>query len=114
MYSRYADRAIPYVHYVPAATDPNVTNDYCLINDISQFHTYAVEWTPTTITIIYDGNTCLVDSWNPASPLVKPEPFDQPFMIALTQALGQGLNAFNPTTTPLPAVTQVDYVHVWK
>jgi beta-glucanase (GH16 family) len=114
IYSRYADRAIPYVHYVPATVDPNVTNNYCLVDDISRFHTYAVEWTTSTITIIYDGQTCLVDSWNPASPLVKPQPFDQPFMVALTQALGVGGNAFDPATTPLPAVTQVDYVHVWK
>jgi hypothetical protein len=85
-----------------------------MINDISAFHTYAVEWTTSTISIIYDGQTCLVDNWNPALLLFKPQPFDQPFMIALTQALGQGSNAFNAATTPLPAVTQVDYVHVWK
>ena len=35
-------------------------------------------------------------------------------MVALTQALGIGSNAFDPATTPLPATTQIDYVHVWK
>jgi len=112
-YSQYPDRVIPYIHYVSNG-DPNVTNNYCMINDLSAFHTYAVEWTTSTITILYDGQTCLVDSWNPALPLFKPQPFDSPFMIALTQALGQSTNAFNAATTPLPAVTQVDYVHVWK
>jgi beta-glucanase (GH16 family) len=112
-YSLYPDRVIPYIHYVPATVDPNVTNNYCLISDISQSHTYVAEWTPDTISIIYDGQTCLIDSWNPASPLVKPQPFDQPFLIALTQALGIGTNAPD-VNTPLPATTQVDYVRVWK
>jgi beta-glucanase (GH16 family) len=114
IYSRYSDRAIPYVHYNAASYDANVTNSYCMINDIAQFHTYAVEWTTSTITITYDGTTCLVDHWDPAAPLVKPQPFDQPFLLALTQALGIGANAFDPTTTPLPATTQIDYVRIWK
>jgi beta-glucanase (GH16 family) len=114
IYSRYADRAIPYIHYDAATYDPNVTNTACLISNVAAFHTYAVEWTTSTLKIVYDGQTCLVDSWNPASPLIKPQPFDQPFIIALTQALGIDTNAFDPATTPLPATTSVDYVRVWK
>jgi beta-glucanase (GH16 family) len=113
VYSQYADRAIPYIHYTAGAVDPNVTNNYCLISDISQFHSYVVEWTPNTITIIYDGTTCLVDSWTPGF-IKKPAPFDQPFFVNLTQALGITTNSFDATTTPLPATTQVDYVRVWK
>jgi beta-glucanase (GH16 family) len=114
MFSQYPDRAIPYIHYNPAAPDPNQTNNSCMITNLSSFHTYAVEWTPSSIRIIYDGKTCLTDYWNPASPLVHPQPFDQPFFIALTQALGVGTNGFDPSTTPLPATTEVDYVRVWK
>lgn len=115
VYSLYPDRAIPYFHYNQGGTDPNVTNNYCLIADISQFHTYTVEWTPTAMTIIYDGTTCLVNkTWNPSAPLVRPQPFDQPFFLALTQALGITTNAFDPATTPLPATTLVDYARVWK
>jgi len=113
IYHLYPDRAIPYVHYVPATWDFNVTNNYCLIDDIAEFHSYVAEWTPTTITIKYDGVTCIVDNWNPYG-MAKPKPFDHPFMIALTQALGVGANAFVPSTTPLPATTQVDYVRVWQ
>ena len=40
--------------------------------------------------------------------------FDWPSFVALTQALGVGTNAFDPATTPVPATTQVDYVHVWE
>jgi hypothetical protein len=57
----------------------------------------------------------LVNSWNPAAPLSKPAPFDQPFIIALTQSLGVATTANQPdAATPLPATMQVDYVRVWK
>lgn len=113
-YSKYPDRAIPFVHYNQATNDRTVTNNYCMIRSLGSFHSYVAEWTPTTITIKYDGAICTVHEWNPAAPLVKPAPFDQPFIVILTQALGIGENAFNPSTTPLPATTQVDYVHVWS
>jgi beta-glucanase (GH16 family) len=116
MYSNYNDRAIPFIHYNPAAVDLNVTNNYCLIPNLGAFHTYAVEWTTETIKIIYDGQTCLVDNWNPAGPLVKPAPFDRPFIIALDQSFGVAAtgNALDPARTPLPATTEVDYVRVWR
>ena len=114
LYSEYPDRAIPYIHYNPAGSDPNVTNNNCLISDPSAFHTYAVEWTSSSIAIIYDGRACLMDRWNPAAPLTAPQPFNQPFFILLTQALGVGTNAFDPSTTVLPATTQIDYVRAWK
>ena len=114
MFSEYPDRAVPYIHYNAAGTDPNVTNTSCLISNLAAFHTYAVEWTPDSIKIIYDGHTCLVDIPNPAAPLTGDQPFDQPFIVALTQALGIGDNAFDPASTPLPATTEVDYVRVWK
>ena len=44
----------------------------------------------------------------------RPKPFDQPFMLSLTQALGIDSNAFVDGTTPLPATTTVDYVRIWK
>jgi hypothetical protein len=80
----------PYIHYSPAGSDPNATNTSCLIPDPSSFHTYAVEWTPTSIRVIYDGHTCLIDNWSAAAPLTASQPFDQPPLIALTQALGWG------------------------
>ncbi|HWD52332.1 MAG TPA: glycoside hydrolase family 16 protein, partial [Acidimicrobiales bacterium] len=117
-YSEYPTLAIPYIHYnynsVNAATNTNVvTNDYCTI-DPTQFNDYVVEWTPTTITMLYNGQTCLVDHWIPASPEVAPQPFDQPFFINLTQALGLATNNFDPSTTPLPATSEIKYVRAWK
>ena len=119
-YSEYPTLAIPYVHYgldpatVDAATNTNiVTNDNCTI-DPTQFNDYVVEWTPSTITMSYNGQPCLVDHWIPQSPLSGSQPFDQPFFINLTQALGLGTNNFNPATTPLPATTEIQYVRAWS
>ena len=113
-YSVHPDRLIPYIHYTPAAPDPAVTNNECLVDDPAAWHTYLLEWTPKTLTISYDGKPCLVNSWNPAAPLTKPAPFDQPFIIALTQSLGVATTANQPdAATPLPATMQVDYVRVW-
>jgi beta-glucanase (GH16 family) len=114
LYSLYPDRAIPYIHYNPAEPDPNVTNNSCMIANVGAFHRYVAEWTQSSIKVSYDGRTCLEDAWNPASPLSKPQPFDQPFFIVLTQALGVGSNAFSPASTPLPARLEVDYVRAWK
>ncbi|HUO47719.1 MAG TPA: glycoside hydrolase family 16 protein [Acidimicrobiales bacterium] len=113
-FSQYGNLDVPYIHYNEAGSDPNVTAYNCSIADWSQFHTYAVEWTTSGLTILLDGSTCLVDHPSPASPLVAPQPFDQPFVVMLTQALGYGSNAVDPAVTPLPATTQVDYVRVWK
>lgn len=113
-YSQYPDRAIPYVHYATATNDSTVTNTRCMISDVSAFHTYVAEWTTTGITISYDGVPCVTHKWNPAAPLTGSKPFDQPFIVWLTQALGNNTNAYSATTTQLPATTQVDYVHVWS
>lgn len=116
-YGNHADRAIPYLHYLydPATTDVanhvNVpTNPNCLIADAGAFHEYVAEWTSTSIRIRYDGQTCLLDYYRP----LGPNPFAQPFFVALSAALGIGDNAFDPARTPLPATTEIDWVRAWK
>jgi hypothetical protein len=53
--------------------DRNVTAHTGTINQ-NTFNTYGVDWTPTSITIIYNGTTGLVDH-----PTTGCRPFDQPF-----------------------------------
>jgi beta-glucanase (GH16 family) len=115
VYSVYPDRAIPYIHYQSAADDNSVTAWYCMINPAT-FHTYTAEWTPTKVTISYDGKVCLDHTWNPQAPLTGSAPFDRPFIAVLTQTLGvTGTeNAFDPMRTPLPATMEVDYVRIWS
>jgi beta-glucanase (GH16 family) len=114
-YSYYNYLGIPYIHYVPSSLDTHVTNTRCTIN-VGQFNTYTLVWTASTLTITFNNNTtpCIVDTWKPGMGLLSPAPFDQPFFMSLTQGLGIQSNAFNASTTQLPATTQVDYVRVWS
>lgn len=118
-YSQYAGFDVPYIHYNTAllqfdpATVTNVQTASCPIV-LSQYNDYVLVWSPGQLTITVNGTTCLVDNYIPAWGLTSPQPFDQPFFVLLTQALGSGANAFNPELTPLPATTSIDYVRVWK
>jgi beta-glucanase (GH16 family) len=113
VYGKYPDRAIPYIHY-DNGSDPQRTNDYCMIDDITQYHTYALDWTPESLRITYDGQVCIDDHWSAVVKSYGPgTPFNAPFFLVLTQALGVNPNTFNQFTTPLPASTVVDYVRVW-
>jgi beta-glucanase (GH16 family) len=114
MYSLYPNLDVPYIHYNAATPDPNVTTYTCTIADQTQFHTYGLQWTPTSISILLDGRTCLTDTWNPAAPLSAPAPFNQPFFLILTQALGITTNAFAAGHTPLPGTSQIDWVRIWS
>lgn len=126
-YSQYADWVIPYLHYtydkttVDWNTNVNVVTALpapynqpgmnCRI-DPSAFNTYTLTWAPGQLRIAVNGQDCIVDNYRPLD-LASPAPFDQPFFLALTQAVGIGSNA--PTAaTPFPATTQVDYVRAWK
>jgi beta-glucanase (GH16 family) len=106
-YSEYPGYDVPYIHYSQSSSDPNVTAYDCIINQ-NAFNTYGVDWTPTSITVLYNGQPCLVDY-----PKTGSEPFDDPFFIALTQALGVGTNDFSTSATTLPATTEVDWVRAW-
>ncbi len=112
-FSQYPDRAVPFLHYVPAVPDGTNTNNNCLLKDPDAMHTYVIEWEPGHVTISYDGEVCVDHDIAPAPPLTGSQPFDQPFTLNLTQALGVGTNAF-AESTPLPATTTVDYVRVWN
>jgi beta-glucanase (GH16 family) len=119
-YSEYPNLDIPVVHYPGSQNDPNSTTDTCSSaghTTVGQFNTYALLWTPTTLTTYYNGTPCMTDVYAPyvTNPDTAPEPFNQPFFLAFTAALGLDHgNAFQPGETPLPATTQIDYVRVWQ
>ena len=107
-YSIYENYDVPYVHYNYTGSDPNSTTYSCEI-DPTQFNTYELDWTPTTLTMLYNGHVCLTDSW-----LNGPAPFNEPFFMILTQAIG--LSGGNEVTdsTQSPATTQIDWVRAWQ
>jgi beta-glucanase (GH16 family) len=108
---------VPTIHYWSDEPDPDATSWNCAVYRPDLMHLYVLEWTPRTLTIKYDGRTCIVDNWLPSAPLTKPAPFNRPFFMILTQSLGMGLpsgNLFEALKTPLPATTRVDWVKVWS
>ncbi|GAA3529073.1 glycoside hydrolase family 16 protein [Nocardioides daeguensis] len=112
-FSGTPQKVYPSVHY--AGEDTKLSSGYnCLVaNSGTQFHRYAVEWTPTSMRFLYDNRVCFTHSWTPDAPLVAPQPFDQPFYVVLTQVFGGGWNSITPST-PTSATTTVDWVRVWK
>jgi beta-glucanase (GH16 family) len=117
-YSNYPNNDIPAVVYPGSSNDPNAQADNCTIagqSPTGQFHTYALMWTPTTMTTYYDGVACMTDVYAPyvSSPDTAPEPFNQPFFLAFTAALGLGSDSPG-TSTPARATTKLDWVRVWQ
>jgi hypothetical protein len=99
---------IPDVHYTYSLLDAHHTAFNCDINT-ANFNTYGVDWSPGSIEVLDNGTVCLVDHT-----LGGGAPFNQPFFLALTQALGIGPNPFLPGVTPLPATTQIAWVRAWQ
>lgn len=128
-YSNYADLAVPYLHYhyngYNTSTDRNIVttmtptynkNFYNCKIAVGQFNTYVLTWQPGLLQIEVNGKPCVVDKYDStvktsANPYA---PFDHPFFMALTQAIGTSGNELQPGVTPLPATTQLDYVRIWK
>jgi beta-glucanase (GH16 family) len=119
-YSEYPNNDVPAIHYPGSNRDPNSSDDTCVhagSSPAGQFHTYAALWTPTSITTYYDGQPCMTDTYGPyvTNPDTAPEPFNQPFFMALTAALGSSNgDAYSPGQTPLPATTKIDWVRTWQ
>jgi len=112
-FTSYTNRLIPYIHYERDGAEYHDTNEDCRIADLSdRFHKVLLIWTARGMTVKYDGKTCL--RTRTRSDLAANKPFDMPFSVLLTQALGVGWNPFTPGWTPLPATMTVDYVRVWR
>jgi beta-glucanase (GH16 family) len=102
-YGQRPDHVIPTVH---AAVTLFGASKACVVPDYgAAFHTYTTIWTPTSVTFVYDGSTCLRVTTPTGS-------LSGPTMVALTQGTGSRRNAPS-AATPMPATLQVDYVRVW-
>jgi beta-glucanase (GH16 family) len=119
-YSDLASKDYPILHFPGATHDPNasVVPNGCAATNATPgdgFNTYGVLWTPTAISTYFNGVRCFTDSYGSyvTNPDTAPEPFNQPFFLNVTAALGMGLNAVN-RHTPMPATTRIDWVRVWQ
>jgi beta-glucanase (GH16 family) len=105
---------LPSLHF--NGRDPQVDSGWqCRVPDVSIFHTYAAEWSPTEIRFSIDDTTCFARTWTPVPPQVAPQPFDQPFSMILLMGVGtpSGTNIVT-STTALPATLTVDYAKAWR
>jgi beta-glucanase (GH16 family) len=78
----------------------------------SAFHVYAVEWTPDVMDFYVDGQKYFT-FWNSQSGS-ETWPFDQPFYIILSMAVGGGWVGDPGAGSIFPAVMEVDYVRVYQ
>ena len=60
-FSQYWGFDVPFIHYAKSSIDPNVTAYTCTLNQ-NTFNTYGVDWTPTSITVLYNGEVCLTST----------------------------------------------------
>lgn len=77
----------------------------------SDFHTYAVEWTP-------EGFAWLLDGRPYATAAAAGAPFDRPYYLILNMAVGgrwpEGANARGIDEAAFPATLEIDWVRVWR
>lgn len=85
--------------------------------NITQYHTYAVEWEENEIRWYADGNLYFTANANENSWTMKeetgefPAPFDQEFHILFNMAVGGNYDGFRmPSMQDLPARFKIDYV----
>jgi beta-glucanase (GH16 family) len=74
------------------------------------FHTFAVDWTPDSITWSVDGNA--FQTLTPADLGGDPWVFDKPFFLILNLAVGGNWPGYPDDTTVFPQQMTVDYVRV--
>jgi beta-glucanase (GH16 family) len=119
-YSKYPTLDVPAVLFPGWKRDPNATSNTCSQAGTTpggQFNTYAVMWTPTTITTYYNGVACFSDTYASyvTYPDKAPAPYTQPFFLNLTAALGvNNGNQFKASVTPLPATSKIDWMRAWQ
>lgn len=78
----------------------------------TEFHIYAVEWTPDKIDFFVDDQKYYTFD-NELSGF-KEWPFDQPFYIILAMGVGGGWVGPPDGSTVFPAIMEVDYVRVYQ
>lgn len=111
-FSALPDQVFPSLHYADGVKNVQ-TGEQTVVAAPHAFHTYTLEWTPTTMRFYYDDVLTYEHSWSAGAPLVGSQPFDQPFNVVLTQAWGGLWNAAT-AETPDRFTMLVDWVRVYQ
>jgi len=82
-------------------------------NAYSQFHTFAIEWTPEKIDFLLDDK--IFNHFANEHKTAQEWPFDQPFFLILNMAVGGNLGGkMGIDDSVFPAAYQVDYVRIYQ
>jgi beta-glucanase (GH16 family) len=84
-----------------------------------EFHEYGLEWTENTLRWTLDGKTFYEtgsgsDPWFPPTGQSWPAPMDQPFYLIVNVAVGGAWAGTPDAKTVFPAVTEIDWIRVFK
>jgi Glycosyl hydrolases family 16 len=91
---------------ITSLVDGTVTNPWHTIPDSSAgFHTYAVDWQPTTITWYFDNQ--------PVFSMPTPPDFNQPMYMIFSLNSGTDSTPDGPADPALTAQMKIDWVHVY-
>ncbi len=75
-------------------------------NTSTGYHTYAVDWEPTTITWYFDNK--------PVYQVATPSDMNKPMYLVANLAVGGNWAGNADATTPFPAQMQIDYIKAWN
>ena len=78
----------------------------------SEFHLYAIEWTPEKIDFFVDDRKYF--TFNNENSGFEAWPFDQPFYIILSMGVGGGWVGDPDASSIFPSIMEVDYVRVYQ
>lgn len=81
---------------------------------VGEFHTYALRWTPASLTWLYDGKECYTLNKEDKADWTS-WPFDKEFYLILNLAVGGGWGGQQGVDLAgLPCTFEVDYVRVFQ
>lgn len=91
-----------------------------VVGDFTAWHTYGVEWSEGSLKYYVDGvHFHTVNNFDEPNATTHPGPFNIPFYLRLNMAIGGDYlqspnNDAHNNIAQLPALMQVDWVHVYK
>ncbi|MGN6721887.1 MAG: glycoside hydrolase family 16 protein [Marmoricola sp.] len=112
-YSVWPGSGVSSLVYPNALSTNKAISHYCTFSNPGDYHVYSLDWTASSMTFSYDSTPCWTTTWSPLAPLLGLAPFDKPFFVCLTEAMGTSFNSLDPSAQ-LPLTMDVDYVRVWK
>lgn len=109
-WSGHGDTVHPTLHYRGSGKGDTAS---CAVANVSTFHTYRLEWLPSSMTFYVDGRACFTRRWPTGLFGGALAPFNKPFYLVLSEGFGDfsdGISPLLPATGPVV----VDWVRAYR